>query len=653
MQRQIILLSGRHTACLDAVKNLINMQPGDINNDIHVISVDDYKNCLGQEFDVAIVDLFKPFDANAFGAITGTIHAAGALIILAPEKTGFSQSLFLQRFQQMLKNGTYDSVIQRIRADEKIQQPPVLSASKKTTHSTADQKKAIKAIIHVVTGHRRRPLLISADRGRGKSAALGFAAAQLIERGLCQHITICAPSRKMADIVFHHAADTRRLYFQTADEILKSPDKTDLLLIDEAAAIPLSLLNQLLQKHSRIVFATTLHGYEGSGRGFAIRFQKTLDEKTPGWKHCHLRQPIRWEENDLLEKFTFDALLLSAEPVDGQVVKNATLADCVISQIDKTDLIKQEQRLSSLFGLLVAAHYQTKPSDLQHMLDDKNTALFTLEYQGNIIATALLNKEGGFDRAMARQIFNGMRRPKGNLVAQALAAHAGFMDAPCLVGDRIVRLAVHPALQRQGFGRALLDFIIAHSRADYVSCSFGATPGLLGFWQQAGFLPASLGVKRDASSGAHSIILLTGITDAGKQLCQQATNRFIKRFPQMLADTLRDLETEVVCELLQADKSVSVDTAESQEIKAFAMAQRSYESSLFPLWKLLCSHPDFHHMTILERDISIKKILQKQSWKEITEKAEKAEQKISGKKQGLLVLREAIKKLRSLSDLIV
>ena len=644
MHRQIILLSGEHEACLEVAKKLIKVQGSQSKKNIDVVSVADYtsKNCLGQEFDVAIVDLFELLDANAFGAITGTVRGGGALILLLPEKAIFPQSLFLQRFMRILKNSHFDKLVSRIDTNKNNQQFVSLLVPGKIHYSTKDQKKAIEAIIHVVSGHRRRPLLISADRGRGKSAALGLAAAMLLERGQCQHIIVCAPSRKTAEVVFRHAADTEGLHFYVPYELLRLPIKTDLLLIDEAAAIPLSLLNQLLKKYSRIVFATTLHGYEGSGRGFVTRFQKTLNEKASGWKHCQLHKPIRWAENDPLEKFTFDALLLNAEPVDGSIIKNTKLANCNFSLINKSDLIKQESRLSGLFGLLVAAHYQTKPSDLQQLLDDKTISLFTIEHEAKIVATALVTREGGFDQEMARQIFAGIRRPKGNLVAQALAANAGIENAPCLIGDRIVRLAVHPELQQQGFGRALLDYIVNQSIADYVSCSFGATADLLKFWKPSGFLPATVGVKRDASSGAHSVILLKGKTEKGQQLTKYANARFITRFPHMLADTLRDLEADVVCQLLQADKRKALDNSERNEVAAFADQQRSYENSLYSLWKLLCSSSSMENLSVLERDILIMKILQKQPWQIITERMQ---QKISGKKQGLLLLREAIKKL--------
>jgi tRNA(Met) cytidine acetyltransferase len=167
MHRQIILLSGEHKACLKVAKKLIKVQGGESKKNQDVVAAIDYtaKNCLGQEFDVALVDLFEPFDANAFAAISGTIRGGGALVLLFPEKTEFPQSLFLQRFYRVLNSQPYQGAIRRINVAENNIQPDVsLEVPEKTRYSTIDQKKAIEAILHVVKGHRRRPLLISADR---------------------------------------------------------------------------------------------------------------------------------------------------------------------------------------------------------------------------------------------------------------------------------------------------------------------------------------------------------------------------------------------------------------------------------------------------------------------------------------------------------
>ena len=98
------------------------------------------------------------------------------------------------------------------------------------------------------------------------------------------------------------------------------------------------MLTDFLTHYSRIVFASTQHGYEGSGRGFAINFKKILDSVAPEWVNCELSTPIRWSENDTLENFVFDALLLKAEPAD---INNVEPSQCTTVQLDKAELIRE------------------------------------------------------------------------------------------------------------------------------------------------------------------------------------------------------------------------------------------------------------------------------------------------------------------------
>ena len=167
---------------------------------------------------------------------------------------------------------------------------------------------------------------------RGKSAALGIAAASLFKSGLDQ-IVVTGPSLLSTEQVFQHSAalleeaslsrgilewQGRQLRFVAPDELTQAMEsekvECDLMLVDEAATLPVPLLETLLRQHSRIVFSSTVHGYEGTGRGFAIRFRKVLDRITPKWRTLHLQQAIRWSERDPLEHLIFSSLLLDARP---------------------------------------------------------------------------------------------------------------------------------------------------------------------------------------------------------------------------------------------------------------------------------------------------------------------------------------------------
>ncbi len=656
--RQIIVISGSQSDSLKYAKKLTAK--------LDCLLLEDQKKAqsfLGQEFDAVIFDCHEKhhvkvggcaFDPNAFGAITGTIRGGGYLLLLKPEKLS-EKSLFLKRFWSVL--ATYDCL--QITALSQINTP--LLAPQKVNHASRDQDDAVNKIIHVVKGHRRRPLVITSDRGRGKSAALGIAAAKLFNDGY-KNIIVCAPSKKTAAIIYKHALKNSpecTLVFYSPDELHQQKPKADLVLIDEAAAIPVSLLSSFLTHYSRIVFATTQHGYEGSGRGFAINFKKVLDSVAPEWVSCELNTPIRWDAGDTLESFVFDALLLNAEPAELSDISLSgkhtppLLHDALLSatktQINKTELINNPAMLSELFGLLVSAHYQTKPSDLMHLLDDDLVSIHVTKLDEQIIAVALLIKEGGIDSKIATDIFEGTRRLKGHLVAQSLAANAGIENAPCLHGERIIRIAVHPTLQQQGLGTTLLESLIQNSKTDYLSTSFGATTELLSFWQQLEFTPVYLGMKRDASSGTHSVVMLHSKTISGKTLVRDAQQRFAKHFPHLLCEPFRELETELVLVLLTSPTTLPItpkkaSQIESKELLAFAKKQRGYENTIYPIWKLVCNKlSNASNLSREEREILVLKVLQKYSWKDISKKMEGD---IKGKKDALLLLRRATSNLR-------
>lgn len=626
---------------------------------------------LGREFEALVYDAYAGFDPDAFGAVAGTIRGGGLLLLLTPPLqqwpsypdpenariavANYPPEEVSGRFQERLaaiirssrdltlveQEGTVPKIAEPVARPPHEAMPHRYAECRRTPECrTSDQCEAVDAVIKVADGHRRRPLVLTSDRGRGKSTALGIAAARLLrERG--RRIIVTGPRREAVVPVFEHARrllpgaeqisgdlffGAGSLHYAPPDALALTGEGSDLLLVDEAAAIPTPLLEKLLERHARIVFSTTIHGYEGTGRGFAVRFQDVLNRQAPGWRALALETPVRWAPDDPVERFTFRALLLDASTALDEAVTDAIPAACEIERVDRDRLIRDEAAFSELFGLLVTAHYRTRPGDLRNLLDGPNLCVYAVRYQGHVVATALVAREGGFDPDLSSAIYTGQRRPRGHLLAQTLAAHVGLEQAPELNCARIMRIAVHPAIQGRGIGTRLIEHIVDDARGealDYVGSSFGATPELLRFWAQAGFSPVRLGMTRGHSSGAHSVVMVRPVSDAGACLCSEAHERFHRYLPHLLSEPLEDAEPAVAAFLLRSRRPIAprLDRQDWRDICAFAFALRGYDVSSAPVWELVSAALADDRVTQLlddsEQALLISKVLQRKSWAQV------------------------------------
>ena len=586
-----------------------------------------------------MVDAWAGLDLDAVGAAAGTLRGGGLLVLLTPPAVDWPRwtdpaaerfasyphgaaavtgrlirrlcglldaSLAVRRVDgpglsaknqspaaQLGSRGSSPSVLG---SNPQATPTPIGPASdlSQTEPATPDQAEAVAAILATAKGPPRRPLVLTADRGRGKSAAMGLAAARLQADG-DKTLLLTAPRRAAAEAVLRLAGDAAPR-FLAPDALLAETPPADLLLVDEAAAIPAPLLETMLTRYPRIVFATTVHGYEGTGRGFEVRFRAVLDRLTPGWRALRLSQPIRWAQGDPLEALLDRALLLDAEPpADADAEAALTTAGPARIRFETPDrdaLAADEPRLRQAFGLLVLGHYQTRPSDLRQLLDAPGIAVHWLRAGETLLAVAVTAAEGRLPADLHGPIFTGRRRPRGHLLAQTLSAHAGLLDAPGLDCRRILRIAVHPAVQRRGLGRRLVADLAsagADDGADLLGASFGATPELIRFWRRCGLAPVHIGSRRNAASGAQAAVVLRALTTAGGAVLQLGWKRLVPRLAVLLAGPLRDLEPAVVAELLAAAPSASLqlDDLELRELHAFANADRGLDATRPALHRLL------------------------------------------------------------------
>lgn len=646
------------------------------------------KKLLGTECSLLVYDAHSGFEPDSFGAATGTICGGGILLLLMPplsewhsyDDPNYEYLLVANHLRSEIKGRFVQHFVKQLSKAKGVllcaqgEELPILvpvnvtipQVDAPSPYVTNDQQLATQAIHHVMSGHRRRPLVITSDRGRGKSSALGLAAAQLMKQGVSR-VLITAPSREAVNSLFTHAAallgindivdnalhwQGAVLQFVAPDQLLASKEGVDLLLVDEAAAIPVAILQALLVRYSRIVFASTIYGYEGSGRGFAIRFQKYLDDVTPNWKRLYMKQPIRWADNDPLESFLFHSLCLDAEPAPLKIATTLIPEQCVIRLVDRDELLVDSALLNSIFGLLVSAHYRTSPSDLQNLLDGPNLSIYVMQTPKimgeQVVGVLLLADEGCFDNDMAMQIQQGRRRPRGHLLSQTLAFQLGLANGAELRSGRVMRIAIHPNLQRQGFGRQLLSAVknaCYEQKLDLLGASFGATTDLLQFWQQQNMAPVLLGMGRESSSGAHATLMLQPLSQAGCDLFKQARVRGRQFLLSQLSEPLADLEADVALLLLQQQLNLPVpvlDEMDELDLYNFAHHQRGYEFSLhaiqpLALWGLI------NHQSRLSESQSVLllcRVLQRRSVSDCVQLIG-----CTGRKQLIVALRESVQVL--------
>ena len=389
---------------------------------------------------------------------------------------------------------------------------------------TLDQAKAVVTFLDAASEKTlRSTVALTAARGRGKSAAMGIAVAGAIGMGYA-NVFVTSPSPENLNTFFQFVlkgfdalgykehldydlvessnpafgkaivrVNVTRAHRQTIQYILpqhaERATQAELLVIDEAAAIPLPTVQKLLGPYL-VFLCSTVNGYEGTGRALSLKLISNLRRDAAGaaagggggaaqtgrlLREVQLAEPVRYSFGDRVEGWLNGLLCLDAAdatpPLTGALPPPAA---CDLFEVNR-DTLFSAHRASELFlkrmmSLYVASHYKNTPNDLQLMADAPAHRLFVLLAPVDETANALpeilcvlqVALEGAISRGSASAALAKGDSPQGDLVPWTVATQFQDPDFPMLSGARIVRIATHPDLPSQGYGSRALQQLHAY-----------------------------------------------------------------------------------------------------------------------------------------------------------------------------------------------
>ena len=570
---------------------------------------------LGQTFDVSFIDLRDWPDVIALSRTIGTVRGGGLVFILLPydyETRVYYEEIVPPYFdspprkimmrrivkKSMNRRGiyVYDVTEKKFmwrpeEEDRAYEKKPVIiprnNQIPREIYELAvsnDQVKVLRAF-----ELWRNYIVLLANRGRGKSASIGLGLTGYASLFIKKHkrpFFVCLTSRSTLNVeeVFRFArkahealglsydysprehmlkSDILRLEFEFPHRAIKLANIADALVVDEVAAIPFTFLRKTIKAYRKAVFSGTVHGYEGTGRIFAVRFLRMLDAKKDGYMKVELEEPVRYAENDPVEEWLFDTLLLDAEP--------APVSTEILDRMDKARLVevdpkryflgdkKDEEFLRTLIGILTTAHYRNNPKDLLLLSDAPHHRMFALVIDSIPLVALQIAMEGEIPSEKIQEMLE--EAPSGHLIPDNIVRYTGLMEFPTLKGFRIVRIATHPDLQRRGLGSLALKKLAElakKERAEWVGASFGANPQLLNFWIKNGFFVANMSPMVNPKTGEYSAIVLMPLSKRAERMIVEASRQLKVRLLRELRNSYWELETETAHMILKSGEPIRI-----------------------------------------------------------------------------------------------
>lgn len=266
--------------------------------------------------------------------------------------------------------------------------------------------------------------------------------------------------------------------------------QAELLVIDEAAAIPLPIVRSMLGPYL-VFLCSTVNGYEGTGRSLSLKLIQQLRSQgaqlasgdttktARTFREIVLYEPIRYAGGDTIERWLNDLLCLdAAEHIPPSPSRLPHPDECELFYVERDTLFSghkaSEAFLQRLMALYVASHYRNTPNDLLLLADAPAHQVFVLlapvdpDAPGlpDILAVVQVALEGAISKKSATASLAAGQLPQGDLIPWTVGQQFQDADFPSLSGARIVRIATHPELMRAGYGSRAVSLLCRYYQGD-------------------------------------------------------------------------------------------------------------------------------------------------------------------------------------------
>lgn len=656
---------------------------------------------LGTTFDILVMDLRHNLNPDDIGRLVDIVRGGGIIFFITvpmdkfpTHVTRFHRKLlisryeekdlkmyFTKRFARKLKDYEGISIVEiknekffliksglTNKKEEYTKKELIFPALHKISSKiyrfaiTQDEIDVIKMLEEFWYEDKKSIFILKANRGRGKSAAMGLFLAGIIhlfnKTSKKFSIAITAPEKTNVGVLVEFLKKgLEKLhisYYESGDTIFISKGRItveyrkpiripehyyDLVVVDEAAGIPLPMLFRIAKKFYKTIFSSTVHGYEGSGRSFSLRFVEGIKKDKIGKIfEFQMKEPIRYSEEDPIEKWLFDTLLLDAEPVD---ISENDAKDLLMNNIvyEKPDLEKwfkeEESKLRDFFGIYVLAHYRNRPRDIAILADSPHhfPRCVVTGTDNHIVNSIHICEEGMLTDNEIEKIINREMTPRGNVIPAVLTRHYRDKEIGKTLGWRIVRIATHPKLMNMGIGSWALNQILKEAKEnklDWVGSAFGSTPKLLNFWMKNGFIPLHIATERNVTSGEYSVIVLKPISKKADEIAKRFSYEFRLRVISGLMDVHFDLDVDTAYLLLtpfyehKPHYKLDLTGIQKKRMEGFLLAHLPYESASdvcreLAKYYFLDSSKEKPNLNEETKKIIIMKSFLVKSWKKITD----------------------------------